>query len=75
MSPSQNAVRSGPGVIYKWFVRAKNGQELPKLTRSLVGFCVVVISRFTNVAVPIDSSTMGPDAESLVQSLLGARVE
>ena len=35
----------------------------------------MVISRFANVAVPIDSSAMGPDAKSLVQSLLGARVE
>ena len=40
-----------------------------------LGFCVVVISRFANVAVPIHSSAMRPDAELLVQSLLRARVE
>ena len=46
-----------------------------KLTRSLVGFCVVVISRFSNVAVPIPSSAMRADAEVLVQRQLRSGVD
>lgn len=35
----------------------------------------MVISRFANVAVPVDMSAVWPDAEAWIQSLLGDRVE
>ena len=41
-----------------------------KLTRSLVGFCVMIISRFPDIAIPIPSSAVGADAKFLVQSEL-----
>jgi hypothetical protein len=73
MRPSQYAARSDPGVIHKCFVWAEVDKR--KLTRSLVGFCVVVISRFSDIAIPIPSSAVGPDAEFLVQRQLRSGVK
>lgn len=46
-----------------------------KLTRSLVGFHIIVISRFSNIAVPIPSSAVGSHAEFPVERQLRSGVE
>ena len=60
-------------VIHKRFSRVK--VDKGKLTRSPVGVCVVVISRFANIAVPISSSAMRADADALLQRQLGGSSE
>jgi hypothetical protein len=72
MRPSQYAARSDPGVIHKRFSRVE--VDKGKLTRFPVGVCVVVISRFANIAVPISSPAMRADADALLQRQLQAPV-
>lgn len=60
-------------MIDKCFVCAE--VDMGKLTRSLVSVCVMAVSRFSHVAVPIPSSAVRADAKFLVQWQLRSGVE
>lgn len=73
--PSQYAVRSPPNENCKYFEVREAGRLYDRLTWSLIRFRIMVISRFTNIAVPISCATVRPDGEVLVKRSLACRIE